>query len=196
MKNFCTCVVLLACLAASSWLPAQQKAADPIKPVLLVIDIQNDYLPIMDAAEAKPAMAAIPDAINLFHTLGYPVIHVYHTDAQRGPQPGTEGFEFPKTIPITGTDAKVVKHFPSAFKETDLEKVIREKGGNTLYLCGLSMTGCVLATYQSALGLGYRAFIIDGFVMSHDAAKTKAYQAKCQSVTFTELKAQLDSLPQ
>lgn len=50
----------------------------------------------------------------------------------------------------------VLKQFPSAFFGTGLEKLLREKGVDTVVVCGVSTSGCVRATTLDALCHGFR----------------------------------------
>jgi nicotinamidase-related amidase len=153
-----------------------------LKPALVVIDVQNKFLPYM-ASEKEKALELINWSIAVARQYDIPVIRVYHTDPSWGPKPGTDEFEFPKSVAIRETDAKVVKNFPDGFKKTDLEKVLQEKGVNTLFLCGLSATGCVLATYHGAMDMDYDVFMLQDAIISQDSELTKAVSKICQSVS-------------
>jgi len=162
-------------------------------PVLLVIDIQNEYLPYMSEDEKKFAMQVINGAIWFFRENNLPIIRVYHSDLNWGPKEGTEGFEFPKSAIIQESDAKIHKHYPSAFTKTDLDKVLKEKGCNTLFLCGLSATGCVLATYFGGIDHGYKAFMIRDGIMSHNSNYTNVIKDICESVGFETMLFMLEN---
>jgi nicotinamidase-related amidase len=190
-------MLLLLLVISVSWLHAAEPAkAAPakIKPALLVIDIQNAYLPYMDEKDKKWGMEGINYYIALFRANGFPVIRVYHTDPKGGPKPDSEEFEFPKTVAILPDDAKVIKNYPSAFKKTDLDKMLKAKGCNAVFLCGLSAVGCVLATYHGAMDLDYDVFMLKDALISHDAALTKAVQEICKTIDYSALKLVLESL--
>jgi len=70
----------------------------------------------------------------------------------------------------------VIKNYPSAFKKTDLEKILRDQGADTVFLCGLSAVGCVLYTYFDAKGLEYRTFMIKDAIMSHRPDLTRSVE--------------------
>lgn len=190
-------MILLAALAlcgSAATEPAKSKPA-PVAPALLVIDVQNAYLPYMDERDKKMAMEGINYFINLFRANGLPVIRVYHTDPVQGwPKPGSEEFQFPKTVAVRDDDPLVVKNYGNAFKKTELDKLLKEKGRNTLFLCGLSAVGCVLATYHGALDRDYEAFLCREALISHDAALTKAVQEFSQTIDYSALKLLLSSI--
>lgn len=197
MKKIVLLILLLLVLSLT-WLAAADAAkavpAAKIKPALLVIDIQNAYLPYMDEKDKKTGMEMINYFIALFRANGFPVIRVYHTDLKTGPKPDSEEFAFPKTVAILPDDAMVIKNYPSAFKKTELDKLLKAKGCNTLFLCGLSAVGCVLATYHGAMDLDYEAFMLKDALISHDAALTKAVQEICKTIDYYALKLVLESV--
>jgi nicotinamidase-related amidase len=159
-----------------------------IKPALLVIDIQNIYLNMVPEREKAVAMYYINSLIELFRKNGYPVIRVYHFDKESGPQPGTEQFEYPASVLIKDEDAKVIKTYGDGFNKTDLDKIIREKGSNTLFLCGLSAVGCVLATWNGAQNHDYKAFMVKDAIMSHNSDYTNQIEDIFDAVGYDVVK--------
>jgi nicotinamidase-related amidase len=163
-----------------------------LKPCLVIIDIQNDYLPYIPERDKKLGLQMINAAIYMFREKGFPVIRVYHTDPKWGPKPDSVGFQFPESVMIQESDPKVVKNYPSAFKKTDLEKIVREKDCNTLFLCGLSAVGCVLATYHTGKDLDFNVFMIKNAIMSHNSEYTRFVEEIFDTVSYTGLKVMLD----
>jgi nicotinamidase-related amidase len=159
------------------------------KPALLVVDIQNEYLPVMDQKDVKPGMEAINTVIGIFRKYHYPVIRVHHTQIGQGPAPGTEAFEFPKTVPVEADDPLIIKNYPSAFTKTSLDSLLKAQGCNTVYLCGLSAVGCVLATYFGAMDRGYDTYMVREAIISHNADYTNVIRniTGALPVPFVEL---------
>ncbi len=185
MKRILGLCLLGSMLLSAAW--AQDETSAPVRPALLVIDIQNEYVPMMDASEVPMATRYVNGALWLFRQHGLPVIRIYHTDPQWGPEPSSEGFQFDEGINIHEDDPKIVKNHPSAFVDTNLDEILKEQGVNTLFLCGLSATGCVLATYFGGTSHGYETFMIEGAIMSPKARHTAAVQEIVQSVGFGAL---------
>ena len=121
-----------------------------LRLALVVVDVQNAFLPLMSEQEQKIALRVINGAIWFFCEEKLLVARVYHSDPLRGPAEGTREFAFSDAIMPEGDDARVVKRFPSAFIQTDLDRILKEKGCNTVFLCGLSDPRVVLATYFGA----------------------------------------------
>jgi len=88
-------------------------------------------------------------------------------------------------------DKKIIKNYPSAFKKTELGKMLRDKGCNTLFLCGLSATGCVLATYHAAADLDFDVFMIKDALISPDSQLTQAVERICETLSLGALNAML-----
>lgn len=111
MNALCTMLVLFVCFTSAAF--AQNEAGErkeSMKPALVIIDIQNEYLPQMSEEEKKFALHVINGAIWFFRQNNLPIIRVYHSDVRWGPEEGTENFEYPKTVHVRDTDIKIHKH--------------------------------------------------------------------------------------
>ncbi len=195
MKRTLITLILVCLLTLSAGIIAQTAKTPAVKtkPALLVIDIQNAFLPYMSEQDKKFAMEAINYFIALFRQYGFPVIRIYHSDPMRGPKEGSEEFAFPKSVAVQDSDPMVVKNFGNAFKKTGLDKMLKEKGVNALFLCGLSSTGCVLATYHGAYDNDYPVFMIQGALIGPDSELTQAVQKICQTIDYSALKLLLEN---
>jgi nicotinamidase-related amidase len=164
-----------------------------MRPALLVVDVQNAYLPMMAKEGQDYAKRVINGAIGLFRDRGLPVIRVYNASPKWGPAEGTAEFEFPADIAVKPEDPKVVKNYGSAFKKTGLDALLKKMEVNTLFVTGLSATGCVLATYMGAEDLDYAVFLIRDSVMSPNAAHTAVMQEVMDAVPYGALKVMLEA---
>ena len=186
-----TAWIVIAVMLAGPFFAAgaaeQGQKTEAIKPALLVIDIQNQYLPMMQEKGKKMAMWYMNHIMTLFRDHGFPVILVYHTSDEFGPAPGTKEFQFPEYITIDPKDVRIVKKSPSAFKNTDLDKILKEKGINALFLTGLSAVGCVLATYWGAAERDYTVMMVKDALLSHDAAYTDMVEDICEVAGYDAL---------
>lgn len=171
----------------------EKETKTPIKPALLIIDIQNTYLKTIPERDKEIAFYMINAYIELFRSHGFPVIRVYHYSKEYGPEKGTEGFEFPESVKIVPEDPKVIKTYPDAFNKTELDQVIKETGSNTLFLTGLSAVGCVLATWIGAQNHNYDAFMIKDAIMSHNSDYTKNVEQMFDAVGYDVVKLILEN---
>jgi isochorismate hydrolase len=195
MKRISFClmaITLVSGLRAQAPVPAAE-IKEPMKPVLLVIDVQNAYLSYMSDEDKKMAFEVINGAIWLFRKNQFPVIRVYNTDPQWGPAVTSDEFQFTGLVQVSEEDSMVIKNHPSAFQNTRLEEMIRESGSNTVYITGLSAVGCALATYFGAMERDFRVFMIKDGLLSHKADYTDAVEDFTDAVGWTTLKTLLDT---
>ena len=169
-KTFTLLALLLAFQCFNTQAGEPEKVI--MKPALLVIDVQKQFLPMMSKEDQERALEMMNWSIWLFRQYDLPVIRVYHTSEKWGPKAGEPGFEFYDSLKIEQSDPKVIKTYPSAFNKTGLDSLLKEKGINALFLCGLSSVGCVLATYMDAANYDYEAFLIKDAIIGHDAKYT------------------------
>jgi nicotinamidase-related amidase len=192
MKKIIFFLVSMAILSVGTSF-AQEKKTERMHPALLVIDIQKQFLPMMDQQDTAIPMYAINAYIDLFRISGFPIIRIYHSDKDNGPFPGTPEFEYPESVKIQPDDPKVIKTYGDGFNKTDLEKVLRDKGVNTLFLCGLSSVGCVLATYIGANDHDFKAFLIKDAIMSHNADYTSSIEDIFDALGYDAVTVMLDN---
>ncbi len=129
-------------------------------PALLVIDIQNDYFPgganpLYKAGEAAAKASKLAD---FFRGKGWPVVFIQHFSNRAGSRffvPGTPGVEFEKGVRPRVGEKIVPKHFPNAFRETDLQAHLQGLGVKNLVVCGMMTHMCVDSTVRAAKDLGY-----------------------------------------
>ena len=187
MKKSIFLVILLLIVTLSSFGNGENTKSKKIKPALLVVDIQNQFLPMMQQEGQKQTLYMINEYMQYFRQQKLPVFLIYHTTPGYGPKPGTAQFEFPKTIKIAPSDIKVTKNFGNAFKKTKLNKLLKDKGINTLFITGLSGPGCIIATYHGAYDLDYKVFLIKGTILSPKAKYTDWVEELCDSVGYSAL---------
>lgn len=164
-----------------------------MKPALLLIDVQNQFMPMMSEKDRKDAPQYINWYMMLFRHYNLPVIRVYHSDPKWGPAPGSEGFAFDTVFKVEERDPMVIKTYGNSFTRTNLDSLLQAKGINTLFLCGLSATGCVLATYIGASDHDYKVFMLKDALLSHDADLTKAVQEFTSTISWEALKLLLEN---
>jgi nicotinamidase-related amidase len=164
-----------------------------ISPALLVIDVQNRYMRMIPPRDKELATFFINLLIDLFRKHGFPVIRIYHSDKEDGPVQGTEEFEYPDSISVKPEDTQIIKTYSDSFNKTDLNSILREKGTNTLFLCGLSAVGCVLATRTGARNNDYDAFIVKDAIMSHNSEYTKNVEIMFDAISYDAVKLILEA---
>ena len=99
---------------------------------LIVIDLQNEYLPTgklpLSGIEAAAGNAAnvIADA----REKGIPAFHIRHEMDSSAPVlvPGTDGVEIQPTVTPVGDEPVIVKNHINAFRDTDLKQQLESHG--------------------------------------------------------------------
>lgn len=172
----------------------QMGNGSPPNPALLVIDVQKAYIDWMDQSEVETATTYINGCIDLFRRADLPVIRVYNEDIKNGPSKGSKEFEFIDEIDVISSDPMVIKSFSNSFKNTDLDSLLKSLNVNTLFLCGLSATGCVIATYYGGLDKDYQSYLVEKALMSPDRAHTKTVQEFASHVNYSGIDLLLKSL--
>jgi nicotinamidase-related amidase len=136
------------------------------KTALVIIDVQNFYFPggqlPLDGPEA--ASRNVRRLLDAFRAHGWPVIHVQHLpkdQAQPSPSSGNPQYQIHADVmPVTG-ETVIGKHYANAFRDTDLLKVLRERGITSLVICGMQTQMCVEATTRAAADLGFDVTVVD-----------------------------------
>lgn len=131
-----------------------------ISDVLVLIDIQNDYFPggTMELDGAGQAGQVAAGLLDRYRAAGLPVVHVRHENLRPGSTfflPDTRGAEIhPSNAPLPGEDV-VLKHFPNAFRNTDLLELLRGFSATRLTVCGMMTHMCVDTSVRAAFDLGF-----------------------------------------
>jgi nicotinamidase-related amidase len=164
-----------------------------VKPALLIIDVQNFYLRMIPQRDKEMAIFFINLLIDLFRKNDFPIIKIYHHNEEDGPRPGTEEFEYPASILIKPEDPRIIKTYSDSFNKTNLDSVLIEKESNTLFICGLSAVGCVLATRTGSQNHDYNTFIVRDAIMSHNTEYTKNVEAMFDAISYDAVKLIVES---
>lgn len=165
-----------------------------IHPALLIIDVQNRYMPVIPQRDKELAFFFINLLIGLFRKHELPIIRIYHTNEESGPKPGTEEFEYPDTIAVKPEDTQILKQYSDSFNKTDLKEVLDKTQSNTLFLCGQSAIGCILATRTGARNNDFKAFIVKGAIISHNTNYTRNVEEMFDAVSYDVIELMLENL--
>ena len=131
------------------------------KPVLVVIDIQNDYFPggAFPLWNPEQALAATEKAISAARSKDMPVVFVQHVAAGPSPffVPDTEGVKLHERVRAAVGDSPVVtKQQADAFEGTTLHDTLQRLGADELIVCGMMTQNCVTHTAISRRADDYR----------------------------------------
>ncbi len=138
---------------------------------LIVVDLQNEYLPSgklpLTGIEAASANAArvIEDA----RSKGIPVFHIRHEFANgEAPVfvPGTDGVQIQRTVAPVDGEAVIVKNHINSFRGTDLKQQLEARDVQQVAVVGAMSHMCVDAVVRAAADMGYPVTVL------HDACAT------------------------
>jgi len=140
---------------------------------LLLIDLQNDYFPggKMELVGAEPAAAQAARLLAFFRARNWPVVHIQHVSTRPGASfflPDTDGVRHHPVVAPQDDEPVVVKHFPNAFRETDLGARLRALGVERLAVAGMMTHMCVDAGVRAATDLGYQVLLASDACATRD----------------------------
>ncbi|WP_426945070.1 cysteine hydrolase family protein [Pseudomonas oryzihabitans] len=141
------------------------------KHAVVVIDLQNEYLPRgkLPLSGIEAAVANAARIIAHARDQGVPVIHVQHLSLSAEAPifvPGSDGVEIQAAVVPRAGEPVVVKHYPNAFRETSLKQLLDERGIESLVVVGAMSHMCIDAGVRAAADLCYAVTVI------HDACAT------------------------
>jgi nicotinamidase-related amidase len=135
-----------------------------MKNALLLIDFQNDYFPMGKMELVNPMEAArnARDLLQCFREHNGVHVHIQHVSMRAGATfllPGDRGSDIHDSVAHFVGEPLVVKHFPNAFRETDLAPMLEELGVDRVVITGMMTHMCVDATARAAADLGFEVLI-------------------------------------
>ena len=131
---------------------------------LLIIDIQDFYFSGGDVPLDNPKAAALNAGLLLeqFRKSGDLVIHVRHNY-----EPGGEIHQY---VSPSSQEIVISKDHVNAFRNTDLDLILKEHEVSDLFICGMQTHMCLEAAVRAASDLEYNVAVVG------DACATRALQ--------------------
>ncbi|MPR12997.1 isochorismatase family protein [Microvirga tunisiensis] len=142
------------------------------KRAIIVVDLQNEYLPSgkLPLVGIDEAAANAAKVIEAARSAGDKVIHIRHESLTDVPffVPGTEGVEIiPAVAPAEG-ELVITKNYPNSFRETELKQALDEEGIQDVVVVGAMSHMCIDATSRAAADLGYSTTIVEDACATRD----------------------------
>jgi nicotinamidase-related amidase len=108
--------------------------------------------------------AALQEARKLLimaRDLNVPVFHVQHDAGPGTPYDIRDGIGAiaDEVAPVAG-EPVIVKHYPNAFVQTDLDQRLKAAGIDSIILAGFMTHMCINSTAHGGFNLGYKATIV------------------------------------
>lgn len=156
------------------------------KRAVVVVDLQNEYLPSgkLELVGIDQALANAARVLADARGKGDLVVHVRHETAGPDAQffiPGTDGVLIHPSVAPQGNEVVIVKNFPNSFLKTDLERTLKENGIEEVTVVGAMSHMCIDATTRAASDLGYKTTVV------HDACATRDLDFRGQTVPAAQV---------
>jgi nicotinamidase-related amidase len=175
---------------------------------LIIVDMQNDYFAggAMELVGMEEAAACCRKLLDNFRATQLPVFHIQHLSTRPGAGffvPGTPGCEIHDSLQPQAGEAHIIKHFPSAFRDTDLHELLRLAGVDELVICGAMSHMCIDTTVRAAFDLGYQCRVAADACATRDlefngrqvaAADVQAAFMAALGIPFAQVSSTADSL--
>jgi len=142
------------------------------KRAIVVVDLQNEYLPAGKLA-LTGIHAALENAARVIadaRAKGDLVIHIRHESTDPDAPvftPGTQAVQIHDTVAPAHGETVVVKNFPNAFLKTNLRELLDDHGVEAVTVIGAMSHMCIDATTRAASDFGYKTTVV------HDACATR-----------------------
>lgn len=120
---------------------------------LVVIDVQQGLVDELAADRRSSFLARLAALLERARTAGIPVVYVRHNDEEL--VLGTAAWQIAGEIAPSDGDPIVEKTFRDAFRQTNLEDVLRGVRAKRLVVCGMQTEYCVDSTIREAERRGY-----------------------------------------
>ncbi|HUW72904.1 MAG TPA: cysteine hydrolase family protein [Methyloceanibacter sp.] len=127
------------------------------KSALVLIDCQQTYREgVMQLENVEPALQEAAALLKRFRQAGRPVIHIMHDAGAGTPYDVTApiGQIAESVAPIDG-EPVIVKRFPSAFEQTELDAELKKRGVENVVYIGFMTHMCVNSTTRASFNHGY-----------------------------------------
>jgi len=150
----------LTTLRALADLP--QQPVSFAESTLVLIDCQNTYTRgVMELEGVQAALDEVEILLDRARSAGIPIVHIQHDD---GPASlydieGESGAIVSRVAPHNG-EPVVVKNYPNAFVQTDLDDVLKTANASNLVLAGFMTHMCVNSTARAAFNVGYATTVV------------------------------------
>lgn len=182
---------------------------------LLVVDVQNDFLPGGQLAVARgdQTVPVLNGYITRFREKGLPVFATrdWHPPnhcsfvEQGGPWPPhcvadtagaalAEGLELPEDTPIVSKATTSERDAYSGFEGTDLADRLRARGVKRVFVGGLATDYCVLNTVRDALSLGLETVLLTDAIQAVNAEPGDGARAEREMAQLGARYATLEQL--
>ena len=170
-------------------MPYQCDVIDPARTVMVVVDMQNDFVAEGANLQSAQAAAMVPKlsaTLKACREKGIRVVYTAHVHRRDGSDmglyddlyppiadrsslvDGTPGAEIFKDLMPAPGEHIIKKHRYSAFFATDLDLILREWGITTVVISGTTTENCCHATARDAMFHNYKVVFLSDVTGTFD----------------------------
>ena len=126
---------------------------------LIIVDVQNDYFKggNMELVSMDTAADNCRQLLEEFRKYNFPIFHIQHLATGEGATffiPNTKGCEIHDSVRPIENEVVLTKNYPNSFRETGLDKILREAKISTIVVCGAMSHMCIDSTVRAGFDLG------------------------------------------
>ncbi|MBT9372444.1 cysteine hydrolase [Rhizobium sp. CSW-27] len=153
-----------------------------MKPCLLIIDLQNDFLASLETSVVTSLVANTNRLVRTFRAKTLPIVWIrqeFRADLSdaflemrdkniSGVIEGTEGAQIHPDLEVSESDVTFIKKRYSAFFGTTLDQHLQEQNIDHLVLCGINTHACIRTAAIDAYQRDYRVLLPRECIGSYD----------------------------
>lgn len=153
-----------------------------MKPCLLIIDLQNDFLASLETSVVTSLVANTNRLVRTFRAETLPIVWIrqeFRADLSdaflemrdkniAGVIEGTEGAQHHPDLEVSESDVTIIKKRYSAFFGTTLDQYLQEQKVDHLILCGINTHACIRTAAIDAYQRDYRVLLPRECIGSYD----------------------------
>jgi nicotinamidase-related amidase len=152
------------------------------RPVLIVIDMLNDFLKSWEVTRKENLVRAINDLVSKFRSAGHPVLWIrqeFEPDLRdafpemrakgiRSVIKGTAGCQILSQLDVAPSDPILIKKRYSAFFGTNLDEVLKQIQPDALIFAGINTHACIRMTAIDAYQRDWPVILASDCIASYD----------------------------
>jgi len=154
-----------------------------MKLALMIIDMQKEFYVGETAKQMDRAAEYINYILPKFEEKKLPIIYVQDVDEGDGVVPGTEGFEIIDSLKPKSDSTVIHKRYGNSFNKTDVDKILKDAGVDTVVMTGFCAEFCVLSTYRGAKDLDYFPVIFKNGIASTEEPNKEFVEKISETIT-------------
>lgn len=167
---------------------------------LLVIDVQNDYMPngSYPLSNTGPVIEKINSLTKVFEEKGNMIIFIQHFKDEGFFIEGTWGAELVDGLYRPKKSQVLVKRYPNSFFQTDLQKILQAHKIENLIITGMMTHMCINSTTRQSAELGYQTTLISDATatrsLSFSGKKVSAEDVQLATLASLEVFATIETV--